>query len=416
MTRSSTRSPSRTRATGSSKASIVLDEVAPEVAVEGVGYNPAVEAFQIGEHKGVYDIVWVLKNMDPGAEVVLTWIGRAENRGDLAALNQVSARTATQPMEPRDETVTYLGTDDDLGTENPPYSDTRKRRRTVPVNSVPPGARVLGQVEGPPSTTLPLTGMESAGLVALGIALVGAGALMVLAPRLARRRAIAWVLGAGLLLTACVSSSDRAERAPTSEPSASATAEDEPPEDRVLGERIEADEFEGAGIDDENETATDETETATETEAVVPPGPEFVTIVETVDIDASDLPSEPLASKGGDSSMTYEWDEAARRIVSAASSTRFVAGSTSALFTAVATEGNTIEATLTLHNLHTDKRLVVKGRLVHEIYDDGGLVARARIRPTRHHPRPGWNDRSNFRLLLPTGGYTAEAAFVAEGG
>ncbi len=112
--------------------------------------------------------------------------------------------------------------------------------------------------------------------------------------------------------------------------------------------------------------------------------------------------------------MTYEWDESARQIVSAASSTTFEAGRTVELFTAVAAEGDTIEATLTLHNLNTDKRLVVKGRLVHEIYGDGGLVARLESDPLDLTIDPGGTTEATFDYLLPTGGYRAEAAFVAE--
>ncbi|MDQ4125838.1 MAG: hypothetical protein M3134_09590, partial [Actinomycetota bacterium] len=140
------------------------------------------------------------------------------------------------------------------------------------------------------------------------------------------------------------------------------------------------------------------------------PAPEPVRVVEIVRIGLEDLPVETLGSRAGDNTVSFGWDESAG-ITAASSGTRFVRGAGAELLTDLTTDDGSIVNRLTLTNTHDAARLEVRGRLVHEVYSGGRLVARLRSAAIDEVLAPGGSVVARFSYLVPTGDYVVEAHF-----
>jgi hypothetical protein len=138
-----------------------------------------------------------------------------------------------------------------------------------------------------------------------------------------------------------------------------------------------------------------------------------VRVVRVVTTELEDLPVETQESRAGDNTISFGWDEAAGGVTSASSGTRFVRGRGSELLTDLSSSADEIVNRLTLRNTLEATRLAVKGRLVHEVYSGGRLVARLRSEPIDVVLAPGGEVVARFSYLLPTGDYVVQAAFEA---
>ena len=410
---------------------LVVDLAPEEVEVVSVDIVDEVEAVQIGESRGRYDIVWNLGSLPAGSSVDLPWDGKATRPGDLTAVNSVRGLLG-QTETVRSTSRSFLADEGPRDVENPRFEPIEKRVVTF-VDPPPPPAQ--GRAETQPTVVLPFTGASLDRFVFAGIMLVVGGLLVMGGVRLASGasgRAFAGAVLAGLVLAACVGGGDGGQTPKGAAPRTSATADPQ-----VKGERIvrgEEDEESTAAPTRTPEatppapptappaTATPVAPPATSAPPVVAaptapptdaPDPEPVRVVEVVHIGLADLPVQTLESRGGDNTVSFGWDEAAG-ITSATSGTRFVRGRGSELETDLTAGDGAIVNRLTLTNTHDAARLEVRGRLVHEVYSGGGLVARLRSAPIDVVLAPGGSVVARFSYLVPTGDYTVEASLESQ--
>lgn len=413
---------------------LVVDVAPREVEVVSVDVVDQVEAVQIGESLGRFDIVWNLGSLPAGASVDLPWDGRAVRPGDLTAVNSVRGLLG-QTETVRATSRSFLADEGARDVANPRFDPIEKR--VVRFVDPDPGTAPSARATTSPGVVLPFTGgaMSRAALAAM--MLVAAGMLLLGGARLApagSARAVAGAALAALVLVACVSGDDSSDRAGGAAPRTGATDDPRDGEPRVKGERIVR-----GGDDDATPAPTSAPATPSPAATPVPataaptapppsgdpvvaapssaeppapePEPEPVRVVEVVRIGLEDLPVEELASRTGDNTVSFGWDEGAGGITSASSGTRFVRDRGSDLLTDLTTSDGAIVNRLTLTNTHDDVRLAVDGRLVHEVYSGGRLVARLRSAPIDATLSPGGSLTARFEFLVPTGDYVVESSF-----
>jgi hypothetical protein len=379
---------------------VVVDLVPAEIDVMGVNFVDGVDAVQFGQHQGQADIVWVLSPLAPEASIELPWTGRAVRRGDLLALNSVEARVEGKAIELSQFTA-YLAGEDAMDVSNPPY---RRVDRRVVVQRVPV-PEVLG-------AALPATGAPLRDVALLGLGLVVTGIALLGAAR-ATRRGLSATLVALFLVAAACTGSDRevanpSSSAPTESPQQSPPNDEK--EDRVRGLRVERDRERerqrGRG------RAAGTTTTA-EVPVSTPQRFEIVRNVHRVVVRARDLPAPSLGSRSGDNVISYVFDADADRIVEASSSRFATAGAGVEILSGVSLEQGTLETTGTIRNLSSRSSLRVHGRLVLEIYREGGGVAVLRSDEIDVTLAPHGEVVAPFSHLLPSGEYRVEASFLA---
>lgn len=409
---------------------VLVVNVAPEeIDVISVDIVDEVEAVQIGDSGGRHDIVWNVGSLPAGASVVLPWDGRAARAGDLTAVNSVRGLLG-QTETVRVTSRSYLAREGARDVANPPFDPIEKRVVTF----VDPPASATPMATTAPSGTvaLPVTGADVSRYAFAALLFVLSGVFLLGGARLASRgsaRALVTAMLAGVLLAACVSGNDPGDGAAA--PSTAST--DDPRTDaEVKGERI-------TRGDDEDERTPDPTSppstsppnttsapataspvappataappvVAAPTTPPVAPDPEPVRVVEVVRVGLEDLPVETLASRDSDNTVSFSWDEAFG-IVGATSGTRHVRGNDAELLTDLTTADGKITNQITLTSALEDERLRVQGRIVHEVYSGGRLVARLRSAPIDEVLAPRGSVVARFSYLVPTGDYTIEAAF-----
>ena len=416
---------------------LVVDLAPEELEVVSVDIVEEVEAVQIGESLGRYDIVWNVGALPVGASVDLPWDGRAVRPGDLTAVNSVRGLLG-QNETIRSTSRSYLAAEGRRDVDNPRFEPIEKRvvRFVDPEPVVDPQARATTE----PVVVLPFTGASLSRFLFAGIMFVIAGALIAGGARLSPAgsgKTFAAAALAGLVLVACVSGDGDSVQGAGETPRTFGTDDPRTEEPRVKGERIvrgEDGEATAAPTDAPSTpappaatpapaTATPVASPPTSAPPVVAapptappvatnaPEPEPVRVVDIVRIGLEDLPVETLGSRAGDNTVSFGWDESAGGITSASSGTRVVRGAGSELLTDLTTEKGAIVNSLTLTNTHDDARLDVEGRLVHEVYSGGRLVARLRSAPIDEVLAPGGSVVARFSYLVPAGDYVVEAHF-----
>jgi hypothetical protein len=128
---------------------------------------------------------------------------------------------------------------------------------------------------------------------------------------------------------------------------------------------------------------------------------------------ARDLPASSLGSRSGDNVLSYVFDADADRIVEASSSRLAVAGAAVEVLSGVSLEQGTLETTGTVRNLSRRASLRVHGRIVLEIYREGGGVAVLRSDEIDVTLAPHGEIVTPFSHLLPSGEYRVETSFQA---
>ena len=411
---------------------LVVDLAPEEIEVVSVGIVDEVEAVQIGESLGRYDVVWNVGELPAGASLDLPWEGRAVRPGDLVAANSV--RGLIGPTETvRSTSRSFLAAEGRRDVANPRFEPIEKR--VVTFVDPPPRPAPRAATETQPGTVLPFTGSEMPRLVLSGILFVLAGALVLGGARLAppgSGKAVAAAAVAAVVLVACVAGDEGGDATPRTFGTDDPRSTGEP---QVKGERIvRGDEDEDATPAPSRapEATARPTPAPTETPAPASPpatatpppvvaapattapveDPEPIRVVEIVRTELEDLPVETLGSRAGDNTIAFSWDESAG-IVGASSGTRFVRGSGSELFTDLTEGDGSIVNEMTLRNTHEAVRLAVRGRLVHEVFSGGRLVARLRSAPIDLVLAPGGSVSARFAYLVPGGDYAVESAFEA---
>lgn len=419
---------------------VLIVDVAPaELEVVSVDIVDEVEAVQIGESRGRYDIVWNVGSLPAGASVELPWDGRVVSAGDLTAVNSVRGLLG-QNETVRSTSRSYLADEGPRDVSNPPFEPIEKKvvkfLHPDPV-VVDPEQRATTE----PGVVLPFTGSSLSRFLFAGIMFVVAGALVAGGARLAPAgsgKLVAAAAVAGLVLVACVSNGDSVEGAGGATPRTFGTDDPRTEEPRVKGERIVRGE-DGEPTDAPTDapatappsatpappTATPVAPPATSAPPVVAaptappaatappvtePNLEPIRVVEVVSIGLEDLPVQTLASRDGENTVSFGWEEGTG-ITAASSGTRFVRGAGAELLTDLTTDDGAIVNRLTLTNTHEAARLEVKGRLIHEVYSGGRLVARLRSAPIDEVLAPGGSVVARFSYLVPTGDYVVEARF-----
>ena len=414
---------------------VTLVSIIPdELDASGVQIPDSVEAAFHGSSLDSEDIVWVLKDLAPGAEVVLPWRATAVSRGDLRAVTSTRVKMGDVRVD-NAETTTYLAT---AGKRAPHNPTPTVKKRVVTFESVPvpaeeqpsfTGAPATGSPLGTAADPLPLTGSDPKPLVIAGLLLVAFGLLLALRPARYDRRKL--LIVALLVLTACVDSTSDEASGP------STTVEDE-----VKGTRFgrnNNDNGNGNGnngpaegpattttlpfapVDEPGDSGTTDT-TAVTGGATTPtlvtdvPAETVTTLVRHVgfEIVPADLETAELESRDGDNFVTVDWIEG-DRIAAAASSTFFQKDAPVEIQSTVEDRNGALHMDVTLTNIQESTKLIVKGNLVHTITGaDGSKVAVVRSDPYDLELNPGGTVQAHFSYLLPTGSYSMTSAFEAD--
>lgn len=397
---------------------VVVAEIAPELDVVGVDPVDEADAIQLGRSPAREDIVWLFESVAPEDEIELTWTAQAVVAGDFEA--ETSARASADGGFATDTSqTTYLGLVRGVRTEAGEPAGRVLRERVV-TKLVP----VTREVNASAAGLLPATGATPGAVVLLGTMLILSGGGLLLAGQ-ARpaRRALAVAVFAGLLtMSACISDNESAPRvvedAGSEEtdsgadvaPGADEPDEDDEPEDRVLGVRIERDRVPGdeeAGrVASETDTSASETAPPAVTETVF----EEVETTTLVLVPAPEPPTERLGSRSGDNLASLSISASGEPTV--ASSRMITAGATEELLVSAGGGGDAITSTVTLRNL-ADRRLEVKGVLVLSITSGAGSASELTSRPIDVVLEPGGETSAEFSFLLPAGDYSLTGAFRA---
>ena len=162
---------------------LVVDLAPQELEVVSVDIVDAVEAVQIGESRGRFDIVWNVGSLPAGASVELPWDGRAIRAGDLTAVNSVRGLLG-QTETVRSTSRSFLANEGARDVANPPFEPIEKKvvRFVDPPTGPSPEARAATQ---PGDVVLPLTGISLSRLAVAALLFTLGGAFLLAGARLA---------------------------------------------------------------------------------------------------------------------------------------------------------------------------------------------------------------------------------------
>ncbi|HWL64622.1 MAG TPA: LPXTG cell wall anchor domain-containing protein [Actinomycetota bacterium] len=365
-------------------------------------------------------VTWTIPSLPVGAATVLTWDGRVDSLGDLEALNSVTVSAPSLESTVTDASVFLGGSVDVLVRQSAQKPDWGTEQRTVKLNFNRPPSSVAGgaaDADAAPGL-LPMTGAAVDGWIVLAGLLMLTGAVLLVRRRSMRTAATCLLIA--LVLAACTSDPEDTTQA---RPEASESPGDS--EDRVLGKRIERnDAGEGDGRNElpETELPSDEVAEAPSegTDTSDDPGPSADVVAQqpapqpsttVVEVPADPPAPVPLAATPGDNTMTFEWDEPSRSVLSAASSRVLRAGAPTELLTALTDPQDHLGARVDLTNITDDRRLHVAGHLVLEVAGAGGTTSFTSDAIDQVLD-PGDSVAADFEFLLPSGSYSITARFV----
>ncbi len=422
------------------EGAVVIGKVPAELGLPAVPILDGVDAVAVNTPLGggTTDIVWVLGELKGGEAIDLPWQAPVQKPGDFRALAEAKlkvpdARAKSAAAE------TFLATSKRAPADNPVPLVPKKVvtyksvKVTVPGPPVTVPAAEADRVAGAPSG-LPNTGSDPLPFVFGGFALIGLGVALAFMPR-RRMDPRILMLALAVLMAACVASDPPSDVASQGEEAAT-TAGPSPspsPSDTVLGKRIENEEDEGEGQsggepdggqdggpagDNGNGTAAS-TSTTLPVPSTVAVQPEPVTVtslvrqVEVVEVPAEDLPSDRLASRRADNTLTMDWSDGSG-IERATSSVLIGPDDGVEIVSSVSEGAGTVEVVVVLRNTTADRRVVVRGRVLHEVTGPGGAAATLSSGPLDIVLNPGGEVTEHFSYLLPTGSYNLGSSFRSE--
>jgi hypothetical protein len=224
--------------------------------------------------------------------------------------------------------------------------------------------------------------------------------------------ALVMVLG---IATACTPTDDPQVAAPESDQQE--TAEPEPtPSDEVKGIQIRR----KGGDEDPAETDASTEDTSTDGTAAdgtdlddiasTTEPDEVTTILRRVVVTTPAEEPETQAARVGDNSVSFDWNEAAREVVTAASSLMFTPNQPSELMTTLGWDDAGLTSTIELRNI-TDRSVHVDGTMILEIFQNGALVSTLESDPIDVVLAPNGTVEVDNRYLLPSGEYTLISRF-----
>lgn len=375
---------------------VVVDLVPPELDVVSVPLAEGVEAAQAGRSPRGEDVVWILEALPPRASVELSWTGIVSEAGDLEATNVVTATSGGSKV--RASTTTFLAAATGVAAQGTAPEVMPKRIVSV--------TRVLG-TDAPSGAPLPVTALAIEWLLALGLAIVFAGMVLLILgrPPLMVGRGSAYALA---LLAVVYAATFITDSSTIPQPRPSETIEDQVRGKRIFRDRVsptappEPPEQRGRGADeDAGPVAAGREEPAEEV---------LVRTVRTVKVPVD---ATPIPSGSGANVLQFSWDEPTRRILQATSSVGPIERIPSyELQTSLGMAGDALEATLVLRNL-SDELIAVRGVLSHDVRGDGVSLS---LRSSRIDVilRPRGQVTATFSYVLPSGDYQAGANFVAD--
>jgi uncharacterized repeat protein (TIGR01451 family) len=399
----------------------VVDLLPAEVDFVSANLLPEVEATLYNRIGTKASITWNVGELAPGQTLTLGWTGTATSAGDMNALNSVRA-VARGARRVRQESSTFLATTSTLGGTNPTPSPTTTT--IVSYERVPTG-EALGAPESEAGRALPVTGFDGRLAVAVAGLLTGLGVLLwwMAAPGPRRRRRVCLALAAMALLAACTSGRDgeRVALDPSVSPEVKGRQIGPDGTVRNLGGDGDGDR---AGEDEEEETddgdaTADGGPGATPPPPVAaqdPPGPpptgpltRLVRQTRVVTIDPVLAAPVRLASRRGDNAVSYGWSGVA--VTSEASSPLPGGSSPVRIETSVTHSGGVVAVVVVLTNESARTPVVVDGRVHHDIASSGGRLAALTSAPLDVVLQPGGTTATSFTYDLPSGSYSATAAF-----
>jgi uncharacterized repeat protein (TIGR01451 family)/LPXTG-motif cell wall-anchored protein len=382
----------------------VRDLVPPEITVEGVPIIDEVSAVSLGYGPNGEDIVWTIDSLAPGASVELPWTGRAIAAGDFKAANRVQAvvrlRTQTQTIG-----LTYLGRSEGEVVRDAHHQTIKKQViRTRAVTKMVPASSAAAEAFAAPGT-LPATGSNPSGLLAIGALMIAAGVILVRVPR---AHVVAVLALGALVLGACVTDESSPSAAPLHFKRVPIGAEMRAGkvQDRVLGLRFHNPDASDGAVTTPEGSTPGTTGAADQLVPIEIP----VQVMEVVD---APLPLEEVADKAGDNQVTYSWDADSGSITEATSTHLIVAGASIEVLLDIVLEDGAIHATARARNVSDDHRVHLTGNLLYDITSDGGPVAQFSSDDIDTVLEPGGEVSADFAHLLPTGTYFATAGFSA---
>ena len=394
---------------------VVIDDVPPELNIYGVPVIDAADSINMITFGSTEQIIWSFDSIAPGRSIRLPWYADVVGSGDLAATNVVTASAGEAPVSSVSDLFLATAGNSRVVTGEPSDPPPAKtvRKRVVTYRAVPPSADVSdsGTAAHAGPDALPNTGIPSSGWLALAALVIGGGAaLYLLGSRPKRHRFSAVLIAAVIALTACVTSGDDPSEVGELEDvgsQASVERRGTESDDQVLGERISRPEQDN----DEDESASDEPAVATLTESPVevPEEVEAVVSFEVVSITPEPPPVLTLGPLPSQNTVTFDWDEASRQVLSAASSQMVTAGPAS-LVTELATTSGPIRTVAVLTN-ESDSQVEVRGRLTLHVT---GTTASTVLTsdPIDVVLEPGGVVTAPFTYLLPSGSYSISAVFA----
>lgn len=397
---------------------IVTDEVPRELDVFGVPIIDAADSINLIRIGHEEQIVWGFDVLEPGRSIRLPWLADVSQLGDFAATNRATAVADAAPAAASSDLYLAATGPTDVVIGKPAATAPRTVTRRV---SVPAVAATTDAAASSAPGTLPATGVDAFGWVALAalLMMVGGAVLGALTSGRRRRPVVALAAAAIVTLTACVGSDSGSDnRSPISgvDTGVSANAQLAPPgvaDEDVLGTRISRDEDERGNPTDGTPTApTDVTVDPPVVTSPIPPddGPATVTSFEVITIAPEPLPVVTLPSVAGENTLTFEWDESTRAIGAAASS-RIIRDTPASVLTELSTGPGPINTVAVLTN-ESDQRLAVHGQLLLRVSGAAGSTELASDRIDAIL-EPGGVVTAPFSYLLPSGSYTATAVFEA---
>ncbi|MDQ3964446.1 MAG: hypothetical protein M3277_11130 [Actinomycetota bacterium] len=377
----------------------VVDLVPPELDVVSVPLAEGVEAAQAGRSPQGEDVVWILEALLPRVSVELSWTGIVRLAGDLEATNVVTA--STQDLEARASVTTFLAAA--TGVTAQKTAPEVMPKRIVNVTRVPatPG----------PGAPLPVTALAVEWLVALALAIVFAGMVLLILgrPPLSVGRGSAYALA---LLAVVYAATFINDASTIPEPRPSETVEDE-----VKGKRIFNNEDrpspspkpEKEGRPPADSGAGAVAAPAEEPAAEEPAEDVVVRTVRTVKVPVD---ATAIESGGGANVVGFSWAEPTRTILQATSSLGPIARvAPYELHTSLGMAGDTLQTTLVLRNL-SDGLIAVSGLLMHDV-QGAGISLTLKTSQIDVILRRHGEIRATFEYLLPSGDYRLGARFVA---
>lgn len=383
----------------------VVDLVPLEVDVVSVAISPDVQATELGKTGRKEDIVWQVGPMDPGTSLRLTWTGKVVGLSGFDAVNTVHARSDF--LVSSATSTTYLAAVHFVGTTNPAYHSTRTVTTFEPATATEASGSATSAASDNGAGGLPFTGFVLTPLliVAMGLVLAGATALLVTGTGDRSRRVKAVIPVAALVvLTACVSSS----QAPSATPSVKGRhITKSSPAPQVTAKSGRSHDHQNSGAS--NASAPSPAPVAPGSAVAAPSPVASVPVTHVIPVTAADLPVEAAPATKGSDFMTYTWN-AQGGYIAAATSTRTFSAEDVSITGHMTSSSGVIHVRLAVANLASAQRIALSGHVDLSITGPTSTTLTSPVVDVVL--TPGGAAHLAFDYALPSGTYGTSFTFV----